>query len=87
MRLVLLIGLTVAVLQQITGINSVFFYAPLIFEQSGIGTDASYMQAVLVGLTNLVFTLLAIALIDKIGRKTLLIIGVQGIAICMFILA
>jgi len=45
------------------------------------------MQAVLVGLTNLVFTLLAIALIDKIGRKTLLIIGVQGIAICMFILA
>ena len=87
MRLVLLIGLTVAVLQQITGINSVFFYAPLIFEQSGIGTDASYMQAVLVGLTNLVFTLLAIALIDKIGRKTLLIIGVQGIAVCMFILA
>jgi SP family arabinose:H+ symporter-like MFS transporter len=87
MRLVLIIGLTVAVLQQITGINAVFFYAPMIFEQSGIGTDASYMQAILVGLTNLVFTLLAIALIDRIGRKTLLIIGVHGIAICMFVLA
>ena len=87
MRLVLMIGLTVAVLQQITGINAVFFYAPMIFEQSGIGTDASYMQAILVGLTNLAFTLLAIALIDRIGRKTLLIIGVQGIAVCMFVLA
>ena len=87
MRMVLLIGVTVAVLQQITGINSVFFYAPMIFEQSGIGTDASYMQAVLVGLTNLVFTVLAIALIDKIGRKTLLGLGISGIAVCMFILA
>lgn len=87
LRLVLLIGITVAVLQQITGINSVFFYAPMIFEQSGIGTDASYMQAVLVGLTNLAFTLLAIALIDKIGRKTLLSAGVGGIAVCMFVLA
>jgi sugar porter (SP) family MFS transporter len=87
LRLVLMIGITVAVLQQITGINSVFFYAPMIFEQSGIGTDASYMQAVLVGLTNLVFTLLAIALIDRVGRKTLLGIGVSGIAVCMFVLA
>jgi sugar porter (SP) family MFS transporter len=87
MRLVLAIGVTVAILQQITGINSVFFYAPMIFEQSGIGTDASYMQAIMVGLTNLVFTLFAIALIDKIGRKLLLVIGVQGIAVCMFLLA
>jgi len=86
-RLVLVIGITVAILQQITGINSVFFYAPMIFEQSGIGTDASYMQAILVGLTNLVFTLLAIALIDKLGRKTLLSLGISGIAVCMFVLA
>lgn len=87
MRLVLTIGLTVAVLQQITGINSVFFYAPMIFEQSGIGTDASFMQAILVGLTNLVFTLFAMALIDRVGRKPLLIFGVGGIAICMMLLA
>ncbi len=87
MRLVITIGIAVAILQQITGINSVFFYAPMIFEQSGIGTDASFMQAILVGLTNLVFTIVAIALIDKLGRKPLLGFGVTGIAICMFVLA
>lgn len=86
LRLVLVIGLVVGVLQQITGINSVFFYAPMIFEQSGIGTDASFSQAIWVGLINLVFTLIAIALIDKLGRKPLLVIGVSGIAIAMFLL-
>lgn len=87
MKLVMVVGVSIAVLQQITGINSVFFYAPMIFEQSGIGTDASFMQAILVGLTNLMFTLVAIALIDRIGRKPLLVFGVAGIAVCMFILA
>jgi MFS family permease len=86
-RLVLTIGIVIAVLQQITGINSVFFYAPMIFEQSGIGTDASFIQAILVGLTNLVFTILAMALIDRLGRKPLLILGVSGIAVFMFLLA
>lgn len=87
MNLVLTIGIVVAILQQITGINSVFFYAPMIFEQSGIGTDASFVQAILVGLINLVFTVLAILFIDRLGRKPLLIGGVAGIAICMTILA
>jgi MFS family permease len=87
MKLVLTIGIVVAILQQITGINSVFFYAPMIFEQSGIGTDASFSQAILVGIVNLVFTILAIALIDKFGRKPLLVLGVSGIALCMFLLA
>lgn len=87
MKLVITIGVVVGVLQQITGINSVFFYAPMIFEQSGIGTDASFIQAILVGLTNLVFTILAILFIDRLGRKPLLSFGVAGIAICMFLLA
>ncbi len=87
MRLVLSIGIVVAVLQQITGINSVFFYAPMIFEQSGIGTDASFSQAILVGIINLIFTVLAIAFIDRLGRKPLLVGGVAGIALCMFLLA
>ncbi|MBU1820859.1 MAG: sugar porter family MFS transporter [Bacteroidetes bacterium] len=87
LRLVITIGIVVGVLQQITGINSVFFYAPMIFEQSGIGTDASFIQAILVGLTNLVFTVLAILFIDRLGRKPLLSFGVAGIAICMFLLA
>jgi MFS family permease len=87
MKLVLTIGISVAILQQITGINSVFFYAPMIFEQSGIGTDASFMQAVLVGLVNLVFTVVAILLIDRIGRKPLLGFGLVVIAACMLLLA
>lgn len=87
MRLVMIVGISIAILQQITGINAVFFYAPMIFEQTGIGTDASFMQAILVGLTNVIFTLVAIALIDKLGRKSLLTIGVTGIVVCMFSLA
>jgi sugar porter (SP) family MFS transporter len=87
MKLVLSIGVVIAVLQQITGINSVFFYAPMIFEQSGIGTDAAFIQAILVGLINVVFTIIAMALIDKLGRKPLLTIGVVGVALSMFLLA
>lgn len=83
LKLVLTIGLVMAVLQQITGINAVFFYAPMIFEQTGIGTDASLIQAVLVGLVNLVFTVVAMIVIDRLGRKPLLIIGVLGITLSM----
>jgi len=87
MKFVLTIGIAIAVLQQITGINSVFFYAPMIFEQSGIGTDAAFMQAVLVGLVNLAFTIVAILLIDKLGRRPLLIFGLTGMAVCMLTLS
>ena len=87
MKLVLTIGIVIAILQQITGINSVFFYAPMIFEQSGIGTDAAFIQAILVGLTNVVFTIVAMVLIDKLGRKPLLIIGISFITVSMFLLA
>ena len=84
LTLVLLIGLVVGVLQQITGINAVFFYAPLIFEQTGGGTDAAFLQSVIVGLVNLVFTILAMSVIDKLGRKLLLVVGVTGITLFLF---
>lgn len=87
LRLVLAIGLVIGILQQITGINSVFFYAPMIFEQSGVGEDASFSQAIWVGVINLVFTLIAIRLIDTLGRRPLLIGGVSGIIVCMSLLA
>jgi sugar porter (SP) family MFS transporter len=87
MKLVLVIGVSVAILQQITGINAVFFYAPMIFEQSGIGTNAAFMQAVLVGLVNVAFTVLAIVLIDRAGRRPLLGVGLGGIALCMLLLS
>jgi len=85
-RLVLIIGLVIGVLQQITGINSVFFYAPMIFEQAGGGTDAAFRQAIIVGLVNLVFTIFAMLYIDKLGRKKLLVAGVSGIAFFMFLI-
>ena len=87
MKLVLVIGISVAILQQITGINAVFFYAPMIFEQSGIGTNAAFMQAALVGLVNVAFTVLAIMLIDRLGRRPLLGVGLGGIAVCMLLLS
>ena len=87
LRLVMTIGISVGILQQITGINAVFFYAPIIFEQSGIGTNASFMQAVLVGLVNVALTIVAMALIDRLGRRPLLGFGLAGIAVCMLTLA
>lgn len=87
MRFIIAIGLILAVFQQITGINSVFFYAPTIFEQSGVGKDAAFSQAIWVGLTNVIFTIIAMLLIDKLGRKPLLIIGFIGIFISMSIIS
>jgi MFS transporter, SP family, arabinose:H+ symporter len=87
LRLVMIIGIVIGILQQITGINAVFFYAPMIFEKSGIGTNAAFMQAALVGLVNLAFTVVAMAMIDRFGRRPLLAFGLSGIAACMLLLA
>lgn len=83
MSFILLIGLTVGIAQQITGINAIFFFATSIFEQSGVGSDTAFAQAVLVGLINVVFTILAMVLIDKIGRRILLLVGLAGIVISL----
>lgn len=80
---IMIIALGIAFFQQITGINAIFYYAPTIFEQAGGSTDASFLQAIVVGLTNLVFTLVAIALIDKLGRKPLLLIGTAAMTIAL----
>lgn len=87
LRLALLVGLIVAVAQQITGINAIYFYAPTIFEQSGVGRDAAFSQAVWIGVTNIVFTLIAMATIDKLGRKPLLLIGLLGVFVSMSLAA
>jgi sugar porter (SP) family MFS transporter len=87
LRLVMTIGIVVGILQQVSGINAVFFYAPMIFERSGIGANAAFMQAALVGLVNLVFTVVAMAVIDRFGRRPLLVFGLAGITACMLLLA
>jgi MFS family permease len=81
--IIMIIALGIAFFQQITGINAIFYYAPTIFEQAGGSTDASFLQAIVVGLTNLVFTFVAIALIDKLGRKPLLLIGTSVMTIAL----
>jgi len=80
---IMTIALGIAFFQQITGINAVFYYAPTIFEQAGGSTDSSFLQAIVVGLTNLVFTFVAIWLIDKLGRKPLLLIGTTFMTVAL----
>jgi MFS family permease len=83
MRFVMMIALTIAFFQQITGINAVFYYLPTIFTQAGGGTNAAFKQAVIVGLVNLGMTFVAIKWIDRLGRKPLLVIGATGMAISL----
>ena len=84
-RKALFIGLIVGIAQQATGVNVIYFYAPSIFEQSGVGTNAAFAQAIWIGLTNVVFTVVAMVLIDRLGRKPLLIAGLTGVIVSMAI--
>jgi MFS transporter, SP family, xylose:H+ symportor len=73
--LVILISILLAAFQQLTGINVVLYYAPKIFQNTGTKLDISLLQTILVGTVNLIFTIIAITTVDKLGRKPLLIIG------------
>jgi len=84
---ILSVGLIVGILQQITGINAVYFYATSIFEQTGIGTDAAFSSGVLLSTISVIFTFVAIYLIDKMGRRPLLLIGTLGIALSLLLCA
>ena len=83
MRIVLLIGVALAILQQITGINVFLYFAPEIFKKLGSGSDAALLQTVLVGAVNLTFTIIAIWTVDLIGRKPLMLIGSTGMGACL----
>jgi sugar porter (SP) family MFS transporter len=76
-----LIGIGLAVFQQFCGINVVFNYTPRIFQSIGASQDDQLLQTVFIGGVNLVFTLLAMMLVDKLGRKPLMLIGAGGLAI------
>lgn len=83
LRRVLFIGIILAILQQVTGINVFLYYAPEIFRGLGATIDASLLQTVVVGGVNLSFTVLAVVLIDKAGRKPMLIAGAAGMGISL----
>lgn len=87
LRFILIVGLVVGVLQQITGINAIYFYATSIFKQTGIGTNAAFSSGVLLSFTSVIFTLVAIYLIDRVGRRPLLLVGMAGIAISLLLCA
>ena len=88
MRPVLWVGLAFAIVQPITGINAILFYAPTVFEQLGIGTDAAFMQAVFVGVVSLIFASLALVFIDWLGRRPMTLFGlfwaVLSLGLCAY---
>ncbi len=83
----LVVGVGLAILQQVTGINTVIYYAPTIIEFTGINSSAgSILAAIGVGIINVGMTVVALRLLDRAGRRTLLMIGVSGMVISLFAL-
>lgn len=82
---VVLIGIVFAAIAQLTGINIIFYYAPLIFEKTHVGGSVLF-QTILTGVVNLIFTIVAFWLIDRIGRKKLLLAGSTIMGLCMLII-
>ena len=77
-RVPILLAFLVAFFNQLSGINAVLYFAPRIFEMTGLGKEAALLQSVGIGVTNLVFTFVGLGLIDRLGRRTLLFIGSFG---------
>jgi sugar porter (SP) family MFS transporter len=77
----ILYAVLLAMFNQLAGINAILYYAPKIFEQAGFGANSAMLQSVGVGLTNLIFTIIAMSLIDKFGRKTLMLVGSVGMIV------
>ncbi|RBQ22252.1 putative sialic acid transporter [Candidatus Methanobinarius endosymbioticus] len=84
---IILIGLVLAIFQQIVGINAVITYAPMIFKNIGIQSQSALLQSIIIGLVNFLATIIALWLIDKKGRKILLICGALGMTITLSYLA
>ncbi|HEY2676777.1 MAG TPA: D-xylose transporter XylE [Steroidobacteraceae bacterium] len=84
--LVITAGIMLSVFQQFVGINAVLYYAPLMFKNLGASTDSALWQTVIVGLANVIFTMVAILTVDRLGRKPLLIIGGLVMGVAMLVL-
>ena len=86
-KTVIVVGVLLSFFQQAIGINVVLYYAPRIFENMGATGDASMLQTVVMGVVNIIFTVVAIFTVDRVGRKPLLMIGSTGMMIGMAVLA
>jgi sugar porter (SP) family MFS transporter len=78
LRVPILLAFLIAFFNQLSGINAILYFAPRIFELTGLGKEAALLQSVGIGVTNLVFTFVGLWLIDRLGRRTLLFIGSFG---------
>lgn len=78
LRIPILLAFLIAFFNQLSGINAVLYFAPRIFEMTGLGAKAALLQSVGIGVTNLIFTFVGLYLIDRLGRRTLLYIGSVG---------
>lgn len=85
-RRAVLIGAAIAILGQFMGVNAVLYYGPTIFESTGLSSGDSLYYQVFIGLVNMVTTILAIFIIDKVGRKTLVYYGVSGMIVCLLLI-
>ncbi|HET7172553.1 MAG TPA: sugar porter family MFS transporter [Gaiellales bacterium] len=85
-RSMLVVGLALAIFQQIVGINTIIYYAPTILSFSGNSASSAIGQTVFIGVTNLVFTIVAILLLDRLGRRFFLLAGTIGLAIALAVL-
>ncbi|MES2519776.1 MAG: sugar porter family MFS transporter [Bacteroidota bacterium] len=83
----ILLAFLMAFFNQVSGINAIIYYAPRVFEMSGLGKATALLSSVGIGLTNLIFTMLGVSLIDKFGRKTLMYIGSVGYIISLSLIA
>jgi len=82
-RLPLFLAFSIAIFNQFSGINAILYYLNDIFARAGFSKVSSDIQAVAIGGTNLLFTMLAMSIIDRVGRRTLLLVGAVGTAICL----
>jgi sugar porter (SP) family MFS transporter len=78
LRKPILLAILIAFFNQMSGINAILYFAPRIFELTGLGTKAALLQSIGIGITNLIFTFVGLWLIDRLGRRTLLYIGSFG---------
>lgn len=83
----ILFAFLIATFNQLSGINAILYYAPRIFEMSGIFRDSAMIQSIVIGLTNLTFTMVGMILIDKVGRKKLLYVGSVGMTVSLALVA
>lgn len=87
LRPMLIAGIGLAIFQQIIGINAVIYYAPTIFSKAGLANSSSILGTVGIGIVNVLMTLVAVATIDKLGRKKLMLWGNVGMTVSLAILA